>query len=45
MNNPYKVTMTKKEVFNLFKLVGHTDFSANEIAAAHSKGKDFTFMF
>ena len=45
MNNPYKVTMTRTEVFNLFKSVGHTDFSANEIAESHEKGTDYTFMF
>ena len=37
--------LTGKEVFTLLKAKGHTDFSANEIANAHTNGKDFSFLF
>jgi hypothetical protein len=37
--------LTPTEVYNLLKLKGHTDFSANQIAEAHSQGRDFSFLF
>jgi len=37
--------LTRKEVYNLLKAKGHTDFSANEISEAHENGRDFSFLF
>lgn len=43
--NPYNTTLTEDQVYTLFKSVGHTEYSAKDIAKAHSKGVDFSFMF
>jgi len=37
--------LTEKEVFKLLKRKGHTDWSAKDIAEAHGKGQDFSFLF
>jgi hypothetical protein len=37
--------LTKEQVYKLLKSKGHTDWSANDIAEAHDKGQDFSFLF
>jgi hypothetical protein len=45
LTNTYKLSLTAKQVYNLLKSKGHTEFSANQITKAHEQGKDFTFLF
>ena len=43
--NSYNTTLTEEQVYTLFKSIGHTEYSAKDIAKAHLKGIDFSFMF